>query len=141
MGGKRPAPPETDNILKAANTIIKLDLAILKAEMDAGISERKLGTFDVKLPQLAPLDPDAAAKITEVFNHWSMDLTLPEKRPKLIEITVVDIPSQSEDRRDGKGRTTYRSRWFGRRRGRRVARRRITCASTLNRPNRTRPAT
>jgi len=87
-------PPDSDQVMKAANTIIKLDLAILKAEMDAGIFERKLGTLDVKLPQLAPLDPEVAAQITEVFTRWGLDLKLPDKRPKLIEATAVDVPAQ-----------------------------------------------
>jgi hypothetical protein len=42
-------PPSNDDIVRAANTIVKLDLAILKAEMDAGIFDRKLGTVDVNL--------------------------------------------------------------------------------------------
>jgi hypothetical protein len=95
----REYPPDADQVMKAANTIIKLDLAILKAEMDAGIFERKLGTLDVKLPQLAPLDPEVAAQITEVFTRWGLDLKLPDKRPKLIEATAVDVPAQpTQDR-------------------------------------------
>jgi hypothetical protein len=87
-------PPDADQVMKAANTIIKLDLAILKAEMDAGIFERKLGTLDVKLPQLAPLEPEVAAQITEVFMRWGLNLTLPDKRPKLIE--AVDVPTSPD---------------------------------------------
>jgi hypothetical protein len=86
------APPGTDEVLKAANTIIKLDLAILKAEMDAGIFDRKLGTVDLNVYRALPLAPDKAAKIAEAFQRWGIDLTLPE-RPKAIQPTTTDVPA------------------------------------------------
>jgi len=71
--------PETSEIIRAADIIIKLDLAILKAEMDAGIFERKIGTVDLNVYRAAPLEPETAAKISEVFQRWGIDLTLPER--------------------------------------------------------------
>jgi hypothetical protein len=41
-------PSNRDRIM-AANTLVKLDLAILKAEMDAGIFDRKLGTVELNV--------------------------------------------------------------------------------------------
>jgi hypothetical protein len=55
-------PPDADQVMKAANTIIKLDLAILKAEMDAGIFERKLGTVDLNVFRAVPLEPSRDPK-------------------------------------------------------------------------------
>lgn len=78
-------PPKTDEIIKAINTLMKLDLAILKAEMDAGIFERKLGTVDLNVYRAAPLDPEKAKQIVQTFKRWGIDLNLPTQRPKLIE--------------------------------------------------------
>jgi len=70
-------PPRNEERIKAANTLIKLDLAILKAEMDAGIFERKLGEVDITLHRAIPLPPETTAKIAEAFERWGIDL-----RPK-----------------------------------------------------------
>ena len=78
-------PPKTDEVLKAANTLIKLDLAILKAEMDAGIFDRKLGCVDQNVYRAQPLDPEKAAAISGAFKNWGIDLNLPEKPAKVIE--------------------------------------------------------
>jgi hypothetical protein len=91
--------PETGEIIRAADTIIKMDLAILKAEMDAGIFDRKLGTVDLNVYRALPLDPDKAAKIAEAFQRWGIDLTLPQ-RPKTIS-PAVDVPATSTDSQAG----------------------------------------
>jgi hypothetical protein len=79
-------PPKVGERIKAANTIINLDLAILKAEMDAGIFDRKLGSVDVNMYRAAPLDPEKAALIAGAFKRWGIDLMLPtSERPKQIQ--------------------------------------------------------
>jgi hypothetical protein len=77
--------PNSNDIIKAANTIIKLDLAILQAEMDAGIFERKLGALDMNLYRATQLPPEVAQKISSVFKAWGIDLALPDQRPKIKE--------------------------------------------------------
>lgn len=76
-------PPKNDERIKAANTLIKLDLAILKAEMDAGIFERKLGEVDINLHRAVPLPPETTLKIAEAFTRWGINLDLPGQQPKL----------------------------------------------------------
>jgi hypothetical protein len=83
-------PPKNDEIIKAANTIIKLDLAILKSEMDAGIFDRKLGTFDVNVYRNVQLAPDTAEKIAMAVQRWGVNLNLPNERPKVIEQLPVN---------------------------------------------------
>jgi hypothetical protein len=78
-------PPKNDEIVRAANTIVKLDLAILKAEMDAGIFDRKLGSVDLNIYRAAPLDPEKAALIADAFKRWGIELTLPTERPKQVQ--------------------------------------------------------
>jgi len=87
-------PPETSEIIRAADTIIKLDLAILKAEMDAGIFERKVGTVDVNVYRALPLDPEKATQIAQAFARWGIDLSLPQQRPKLIQ-SQPSVPADS----------------------------------------------
>jgi hypothetical protein len=82
-------PPKNEDRIKAINTILKLDLAILKAEMDAGIFERKLGSVDLNVYRAQILPAEVAEKIMDVFKRWGIDLTLPQ-RPKLIEAHIVD---------------------------------------------------
>lgn len=67
-------PPKNDERIKAANTLIKLNLAILKAEMDAGIFERKLGEVDINIHRAIPLPPETTAKIAEAFIRWGIQL-------------------------------------------------------------------
>jgi hypothetical protein len=38
-------PPDAGEIIKAVDTLVKLDIAILKAERDLGILDRKLGSM------------------------------------------------------------------------------------------------
>jgi hypothetical protein len=87
--------PQVQDIIRAANTIVKLDLAVLKAEMDAGIFDRKLGSVDVNVYRAAPLDPEVADRIAESFKRWGIDLTLPVQRPKLT--TRVNGPTPAAD--------------------------------------------
>ena len=80
-------PPKTDEIIKAVNTLMKLDLAILKAEMDAGILERKLGAVDVDVHRAQPIDPEQADAIVTAFKNWGIDLSGPLQRPKPAQLT------------------------------------------------------
>jgi hypothetical protein len=112
------AMPVTGEIVRAADTIIKLDLAILKAEMDAGIFDRKLGTVDLNIYRALPLDPEQATKIGEAFVRWGINLDLPQKkdghvgelqgfpnvvdvpaneRPQIFHPAAVDVPAANTD--------------------------------------------
>lgn len=77
-------PPKNDERIRAANTLIKLDLAILKAEMDAGIFERKLGEVDINIHRSLPLPEETMHKIAQAFFNWGIDLkpkaALPEAK-------------------------------------------------------------
>jgi hypothetical protein len=84
--------PQTQDVIRAANTIVKLDLAILKAEMDAGIFDRKLGSVDVNVYRASPLDPETADRIAQSFKRWGIDLTLPQ-RPTVIETLPANGPA------------------------------------------------
>ncbi len=94
------SPPSHAEKISAANTLIKLDLAILKAEMDAGIFDRKLGSVDVNVYRAAPLDPDKATQIAAAFKRWGIDLTIPQQRPKLIEAQPADAPTDNPPAQD-----------------------------------------
>lgn len=63
-----PIPKHKDQIA-AINTIIKWDLAILQAEMDAGIFERKLGTLEVE-KRSQPLNDEQKASILNALTRW-----------------------------------------------------------------------
>ena len=78
-------PPKTDEIIKAMNTLLKLDLAILKAEMDAGIFERKIGTLDVNVKRATPLEPEQLKLISDTFALWGMDISEAMQRPKQVQ--------------------------------------------------------
>jgi hypothetical protein len=77
-------PPKNEERIKAANILIKLDLAILKAEMDAGIFERKLGEVDINIHRSLPLPEETIHKIAQAFFNWGIDLkpkaALPEAK-------------------------------------------------------------
>lgn len=80
--------PNANDIIRAANTIVKLDLAILQAEMDAGIFERKLGALDMNVYRATKLPPEVAEKIAGAFKRWGINLDVPgapTERPKVIE--------------------------------------------------------
>jgi hypothetical protein len=85
-------PPKTDEMIKAMNTLLKLDLAILKAEMDAGIFERKLGTVDVNMKRATPLEPEQLALVSEAFARWGLDLSALPQRPKQVKALNAGNP-------------------------------------------------
>lgn len=96
-------PPSHAEKISAANTLIKLDLAILKAEMDLGIFDRKLGTLDLNLYRATPLDPEKAAKIAEAFKRWGIDLNLTEQRPKPIQALPANAADHHSPENSGQG--------------------------------------
>ncbi|MCP6719730.1 MAG: hypothetical protein KJI72_00170 [Patescibacteria group bacterium] len=84
-------PPSYDEQMKALDMIFKLDLAILQAEMDAGIYQRKLGSMDITTP--IPLDNAVKLNMLQVFHHWG----LIKEPPKRIDINDSrDIKTISE---------------------------------------------
>lgn len=77
-------PPEYSDQIRALETIVKLDLAILNAEMDAGIFERALGTMKIE----HTLPEEEKKKIRNVFEKWGLLDTTP-KEP--IRAYVTDV--------------------------------------------------
>ena len=65
------APPSYRDQIAALNSIIKMDLAILNAEMDAGIFERHIGTLEVE-KRSKPLPKDAQAQIIQAMENWGI---------------------------------------------------------------------
>jgi hypothetical protein len=59
------------------------DLAILKAEMDAGVFDREIGSVDPNVYRAQPLDPETADRIADAFKRWGIDLSLRTQTPKL----------------------------------------------------------
>jgi len=56
----------------------KLDLAILKAGMDVGISDRILGSVDLDVYRGA--SRAVADRIADTFKRWGIDLALPRRK-------------------------------------------------------------
>jgi hypothetical protein len=83
-------PPKPGEVIKAVDTLVKLDIAILKAEMDLGIFDRKLGSMDVNVYRAAPLQADKAQLIAGAFAAWGIQLSVPQERPKVIEQLPAD---------------------------------------------------
>jgi|GEM_PF-1501164 len=65
-------PPETKDIVKALDTIQKMDLSLLQAEMDAGIYERHLGSLDVEVARRRPIPDDKREAVWQVFKNFGM---------------------------------------------------------------------
>jgi hypothetical protein len=78
-------PPKPSDVINAVDTLIKLDIAILKCEMDLGIFDRKLGTMDLNVYRAVPLNPDKAKLIVGAFGAWGITLDVPVQRPNVIE--------------------------------------------------------
>lgn len=58
--------PEVRDQVKALEAIMKMDIALLQAEMDAGIFKRSLGTLEIE-KRNAPLTPERKLAIIEAF--------------------------------------------------------------------------
>lgn len=73
--------PSAGEQIAALNSIMKLDLALLSAEMDAGIFKRELGEVDV-MHRAAPLSLEKKQEIISTFQAWGIG-------PKHIEARLV----------------------------------------------------
>lgn len=73
--------PSAGEQIAALNSIMKLDLALLSAEMDAGIFKRELGEVDV-LHRAAPLSVEKKQEILSTFKAWGIG-------PKHIEARMI----------------------------------------------------
>jgi len=65
-------PPQTKDIVRALDTIQKMDLALLQAEMDAGIYKRHLGTLDVEAVRRQPIPNDVREAAWRVFKNYGI---------------------------------------------------------------------
>lgn len=65
-------PPDNKDIVKALDTIQKMDLALLQAEMDAGVFERHLGSLDVEIARKMPIPDDKREAVWAVFKNFGM---------------------------------------------------------------------
>lgn len=69
--------PEPKDQIKAMENIMKYDIALVEAEMDAGIYKRNLGTLEIERRN-APLTPERKAAIELAMKNWGF---LPDKKP------------------------------------------------------------
>lgn len=86
-----PAPSYKDQIA-ALNAIVKLDAAVLSAEMDMGIFERHIGTLEVE-KRYRPLPPEVKTAMLKAFQNLGV---LPEP-PKQIEGNATADGKQPSD--------------------------------------------
>lgn len=63
--------PETKDQIKALEVIMKMDIALIEAEMDAGIFKRHLGTLAVD-PRNVPISQDRKEAIMIAMKNWGM---------------------------------------------------------------------
>jgi hypothetical protein len=64
-------PPSYRDQISALNAIMKLDLAIINAEMDAGIFERHFGTLEIERRN-KPIPKEVRERIRQAFINWGM---------------------------------------------------------------------
>lgn len=71
------APVSTRDRIHALKEIVKLDVAIFKAEMDAGIFDRHLGSVEIELRN-KPLTIESRELIKQAMINWGM---IPKQLP------------------------------------------------------------
>jgi len=71
-------PPSYRDQISALNSIVRLDIAILNAEMDAGIFERHIGTLEVD-KRNKPIPKEVKERIRQAMINWGM---MPEEISK-----------------------------------------------------------
>lgn len=71
-------PPTYKDQIMALNAIIKLDAAILSAEMDMGLFKRQLGTLEVEKRHIS-LPPELKEKMMQAFQNLGFVLPEPLK--------------------------------------------------------------
>lgn len=64
-------PPSYKDQISALNSIVRLDIAILNAEMDAGIFERYLGTLEID-KRNKPIPKEVRDRIKQAMINWGM---------------------------------------------------------------------
>lgn len=64
-------PPSYKDQISALNSIVRLDVAIFNAEMDAGLFERHLGTLDVE-KRNKPIPKEVRDRIKQAMINWGM---------------------------------------------------------------------
>jgi len=77
-------PPAYRDQIRALTEIIKLDLAILNAEMDLGIFERNLGAIDIEAHRNQPLPPELKEAILNTAQKWGIVKTVSAKEIKTL---------------------------------------------------------
>lgn len=65
-------PPQTNEIVKALDTVQKMDLALLQAEMDSGLYKRHLGTIDIEIARKQPIPDNAREAAWKTFKNWGI---------------------------------------------------------------------
>lgn len=97
-------PPTYQEQIRAIDTVMKWDIAILNAEMDAGIFQRNLGKLEIE-KRNRPVDDDQARIILSAMQQWGFvdaEVVPPERpaptpkqpvKPKTnIEIKLLPAP-------------------------------------------------
>lgn len=64
-------PPSYKEQISALNSIMKIDLAIFNAELDAGIFERHIGTFEIE-KRTQPLPLELKEAMMKAFINWGI---------------------------------------------------------------------
>lgn len=82
--------PEIKDQVKALETILKMDQALLQTEMDAGVFERKLGTLKVDHEHTMKVDDDEAEGVMRALRNYGI-----VKPANIIEQPELPRPEQS----------------------------------------------
>ncbi len=64
--------PEYKDQIKAMDSIAKMDLALLQAEMDAGVFQRHLGKIDIEVARRQPIPDSVRVSAWTVFKNWGI---------------------------------------------------------------------
>lgn len=64
-------PPSAKDQIAALNSIVRLEIMIFNAEMDAGIFERHLGTIEIE-KRYRPLPPELKEQMMQAFRNWGI---------------------------------------------------------------------
>jgi hypothetical protein len=77
-------PPSYRDQIVALNSIIKMDLSIFNAELDAGIFERHLGTLEIE-KRAQPLPIELKEAMMKAFRNWGLIPTENTYEPIIID--------------------------------------------------------
>lgn len=87
------AKPEYKDQIKALEQLVKLDLSVLSAEMDAGIFERALGKLKVE----HGLAEEEKMQIRKAMQSWGL-LKKPKTKPVILEGYVTNQKQDNADK-------------------------------------------